>query len=423
MLKLSTFITILSLPLLLLFSGCLKDDCKQTYYWDVYTPVYQLVDSLRNAVQVAPPRAVKNPGKIYTLGPILLINELNEGIHIFNNQNPTNPVALSFLVIPGNVDMAYTNGALYADSYMDLLVFDFSTPMQPVLVDRKENVYNLYKINEGMVVVEYKNTEEKFQTDCRSNFRGGFLEQAGGDAKFYTISNASGSPNILSVPTATGTGGSMARFTITNNHLYVVDKSNLYAFDISQPLQPSNPSKTEISWDIETIYPFKDRLFIGSESGMYIYDITTPQQPKQISVFQHARACDPVVADDNTAYVTLRDGTQCRGFINQLDVIDITNLASPKLIKSYPMTHPMGLAIRDQYLFLCDDKDGLKIFDRTDPLRIDQSMIKKLTGFATFDVIAMPKDGHVFVVGKDGLYQFDASNPNDPVLLSVIPTL
>jgi hypothetical protein len=42
---------------------------------------------------------------------------------------------------------------------------------------------------------------------------------------------------------------------------------------------------------------------------MFIYDNSNPQAPVQLGVFQHARACDPVFASGDRAYVTLRDGT------------------------------------------------------------------------------------------------------------------
>ena len=41
-----------------------------------------------------------------------------------------------------------------------------------------------------------------------------------------------------SISIGEGTGGSMARFTIANNHLYTVDNSNLKVFDLSSADSP-----------------------------------------------------------------------------------------------------------------------------------------------------------------------------------------
>jgi hypothetical protein len=125
--------------------------------------------------------------------------------------------------------------------------------------------------------------------------------------------------------------------------------------------------------------------------------------------FTHALACDPVIADDTHAYVTLRSGTNCRATINQLDVIDINNLQSPFLIKSYALTNPHGLSKEGNLLFVCDGKDGLKIYDATTPSNL--KLIKQFAGFEAYDVIAW--NNNALVVTKTALLQFDYSNANN----------
>src|SRR5262245_61604276 len=78
---------------------------------------------------------------------------------------------------------------------------------------------------------------------------------------------------------STGAGGSTARFTIAGNYLYVVDNLSLKAFDISTNNSPVYKSKTDIGINIETIFPYQDKLFIGSSSTMYIYSLTDPAKP------------------------------------------------------------------------------------------------------------------------------------------------
>ena len=81
-----------------------------------------------------------------------------------------------------------------------------------------------------------------------------------------------------------GAGGSTARFTIAGNYLYVVDNLSLKAFDISTNNSPVYKSKTEIGINIETIFPYQDKLFIGSSSTMYIYSLTDPSKPSLLGV-------------------------------------------------------------------------------------------------------------------------------------------
>ncbi len=173
----------------------------------------------------------------------------------------------------------------------------------------------------------------------------------------------------------------------------------------------------KIGWGIETVYPFKDKLFIGSTSGMFIYDITNPAQPAKLGQFSHITSCDPVIADEKYAFVTLRNGNiRCSNASNQLDVLNIDNLANPFLLKTYPMTNPHGLSKDGNTLFICDGKDGLKVYDASNVNNLN--LYTHITGFDSYDVIAY--NTLAILVSKDGLRQYDYSNVKDIKLLSKI---
>ena len=104
----------------------------------------------------------------------------------------------------------------------------------------------------------------------------------------------------------------MARFSIVNNYLYTVNNSQLTSFNITTANNPVKTATQTVGWNIETIYPFSNKLFIGSMTGMFIYDISNPATPVAQGQFTHVRSCDPVIADGNYAYVTLRGGTAWR---------------------------------------------------------------------------------------------------------------
>jgi hypothetical protein len=176
--------------------------------------------------------------------------------------------------------------------------------------------------------------------------------------------------------------------------------------------------RSEVAWDIETIFPYKNSLFIGSASGMHIFDVTSPDEPVKLSTYTHVRSCDPVVVDDQYAYVTLRSGTTCAGNVNQLEVIDITDLREPQLVATYPMTNPHGLGIDEKTLFICDGIDGLKAFDAADVTKIDQHLLAHYKNIDAKDVI--PYDNVLIMIGEDGLFQYDYSDPKEIKLLSTI---
>ncbi|SOD96580.1 LVIVD repeat-containing protein [Spirosoma fluviale] len=411
------------LPLLSL-TGC-TDTCKETRTFRRYSPVTFTAAQLRQGVQTEPAQALVNPGKIYTKDQFLFINELKEGIHIIDNRNPSDPKPVAFLRIPGNGDIAIRNNILYADSYMDLVTFDISNPAAIQVVKRIPNVFPNGSFEGGwwsfdptsQMLYDQKVSyvTETTETNCEdnvtpTNFWGGVFFSAQSSTTFNDKSGGA---------TTNGVAGSMARFALYDNYLYTVNQSAMQLFDIKNPADPQLGNKVQLGWGIETIFPYKDKLFIGSQSGMHIYDNANPEKPSLLSVFQHARVCDPVVVHENLAYVTLRSGNQCGGFTNQLDVVDVTNLTSPKLLKSYPMRNPHGLGISFPNLFICEGAYGLKSFDVRDALNIDRNLLQHLEGINAFDVIPLEKS--LLMIGKDGFYQFDISNPRQLRQISRIP--
>ena len=211
-----------------------------------------------------------------------------------------------------------------------------------------------------------------------------------------------------------GVGGSMASFTIMNNNIYVLDHRVLKYASLSN--ERDLPDFEEISlWrNAETLFPHGDNLFIGTTTGMLIYDVASDGSPTYLSAFDHWTGCDPVVVSDNKAYVTLSSG--CGLNRNELHVVDVTDLSNPFLIKSYDFEHPLGLGVDDKTLFLCDDYDGLKVFDVTDPEAIKDNMIHHYNSINAYDVI--PWNNLLMMIGDDGLYQYDYSDPQNMTQLS-----
>jgi hypothetical protein len=205
---------------------------------------------------------------------------------------------------------------------------------------------------------------------------------------------------------------------VSGDHIYMLDGSDLAVADISSEKNPKATTRSYLAWDIETIFPYKQSLFIGSASGMHIMDISSPEAPVKLSTYEHVRSCDPVVVDENYAYVTLRSGTTCQGFTNQLEVIDVKNLRAPQLLKTYPMTNPHGLGIDNTTLFICDGNDGLKAFNASDIYAIDKNLLVHYKNINARDVI--PYNNTLIMIGENGLFQYDYSNPQDIKLLSTI---
>ena len=409
---------------LFLLQSCTQDECNRSQTYIRFDPVYLKVDEIRKDIQIQAARSLKNPGKLYYYNQYILINEVREGLHIIDNKNPESPKNVAFVKIPGNIDMAVKDNVLFADNYIDLLAIDIQNPEKPRLISRTEDVFNAISQNEDLgYLVYYERTSITEEVMC-SDPRFGQDWWRFEDQVFVADGLETSSPTAANsgLPASTkGIGGSLAQFTLYDHYLYVVDEWELKVFDVADCNNPDLANRVNVGWGIETIYPYEDKLFIGANDGMYIFDNSVPLAPRFLSKFEHARACDPVVVDGDIAYVTLREGTTCEGFDNQLDVVDVSTLTRPKLLKTYPMTHPHGLAIKDKILYLCDGDAGLKSFDVTDWKTIDENQLAHVKGFSTYDAIALPGTEVLLVIGKDGLYQFKTGNPKELKEISVIP--
>ncbi|SDS25152.1 hypothetical protein [Gramella sp. MAR_2010_147] len=390
---------LLNFPLLLVFLVFIScDEEENSNLSNVAVPVTQSIADFRASIKVQAPKTIKESGKIYAWNDYIFINDKNEGVHIIDNTDPFNPQNIKFLKIPRNMDIAIKDEKLYADNGMDLVVFDISNINKISEVGRVQDVFPNYYATapEGVNYVDFESFDPSKEVIVGYVIETRRIEHAEtrGDGPFFE-SAADGGGN-------SGTGGSMARFSLNDDHLYVADESSLSTFDISTPSSPDLLKNEYVGWQVETIFNYENHLYLGSSTGMYIYTIEDPANPQQKSFLQHVRGCDPVVVKDNYAYVTIRGGNACGQNMNQLDVVDVSDKSNPKLVNSYEMTNPYGLGVKDNWLFVCDGNAGLKIFgiEETPNLKY----IDQFSNINTYDVI--PLDERLLMVGDNILYQY-----------------
>lgn len=421
------FLTVL-LGISVLLEGC-SDKCEVTNEYVYYEPVYTTVAQIRAGISLTDPQPIKGVGRIYYNDGYMFVNEPGEGIHILDNHNPSQPIPMKFLKIPGNYDMAIKGKTLYADSYVDLVALDITNVNSVSEKGRLEGIFKNYQ-SMGMqtdinccVITEWKENKniQVTQSECKQVYQpwGGVYYGQGIALQATDAMNFSSKAAIApGSGSGSGVGGSLARFTLSGDHLYMLDGGDLQTVDVSSSFSPIAKTRTYIAWDIETIFPHKDNLFIGSTTGMHIYNISQPESPERVGTYQHVVSCDPVVVDDEYAYVTLRSGTSCQGTTNQLEVIDISTLSNPQLVAAYQMTNPHGLGVDGETLFVCDGSDGLKAFDVTDVHKVSDNLLAHYQNIDAYDVI--PYNDVLMMIGADGIFQYDYSDPKNIKLLSQI---
>lgn len=406
---------LIAMPFLLL--SCMKDTVQESYSF--YKPVYQTKEAVKNGIKNLPAADIQQPGKIVLKGNYLFLNDIDRGIHIIDISDPAKPQKLSFIDIPGSMDLAVNGNYLYVDCYTDLVTLDISDP-QNVSVKQFINgvfphrYYGNFLADTTQVIRKWVKVDTSF-TKAYTGRAGQriFFERSG---MFFSPSSSFLASSI-SGTAAIGIAGSTARFGLQQNRMYTVSHDDLKVFNVTKPDAPVYTNKVDlVQGNIETIFPYKNNLFIGAQGGMFIYSASNPDQPSLLGQFTHVRSCDPVVADDTHAYVTLSGGTMCGGFSNQLDVVDIKNLLTPQLLKTYSLKSPKGLSKDGNTLLICDGTDGLKLFDVSDPINVTH--IKTLSGFEPHDVIAI--QGYAIAVASDGIYTVDYRQPANAGIIGKI---
>ncbi len=419
--RLSLFV--LSSFFILTIFSC-ADKCEELREFVRYEPVYIDQAEYERAVSLEAPQEVVNAGVIASYGNFLFINEYNEGIHIINNSDPENPINEGFISINNNKHFAIKDGRLLANRYHDLVAVDIRDANNIREINRVENVFpDESEITDQGIISHYNRTTQMETRPCEDPFRGDWWMVD--DIVMMDASVFSG--NIMSnvevgllqsVGTiGTSTSSSTARFTIAKNHLYVLNSFTLEVFDLANPENPVRSNSVNVGGGVETLFPLNDYLFIGAQQGMSIYDLSNPNTPVYLSSFDHAFACDPVVANESNAYVTLRSGTPCQGFTNQLDVVNIEQIQSPFLVSSHNLTNPRGLTLVGQHLLVCDGDAGIAIFNIENEQNVN--IVGNYRDGQANDIL--PISSKVVVVsGEAGIYQLDISDISSPKLLSFV---
>lgn len=418
----------LTLVFLIAFASGCTDKIYETF--NANSPVYMSYDELRSAVKMTAAREMNNPGKIYFKDQYIFINEKMKGVHVYDVTDPANPQNKGFIEIPGNIDIAIKDNILYADSYIDLVSIDVASFSSIKEVGRVKKIfpYTLPKYNEKLPLAKLDETkgvvigweEKSVRQELEQRYYPIYYgyESMTMDKTYNAIGGFSGASGVGG--STYGVGGSMARFGLYKNLLYIVNQNNLLTFKLNSSSDVTLLNTSYVSWNVETIFITDNHLFLGTQNGLIVESLEVPEKPSVKGSFTHVTACDPVVIRGDLAFVTLKGGTTCRGTVNQLDVIRMSDSYSKfTLLKSYPMFGPQGLGIDDDLLFICDGDAGLKIYNAADPLAINQIAI--FPSINAYDVI--PLNNYLFMIGDKGFMLYDYSNIQNIKQIGFIPVV
>lgn len=395
---------------------------ENTEKYSVNEPIFMDATEFRSSIAITQDvHPITSYGKISFYKGYLFVSEPQKGIHIINNTDAKNPQVVGYIELLGNADIAIKDDILYADSYIDLVWFDISTPATPLFVGRLENVFEQalppledpsFGIDGSMVwdrpsdqvIVGWTIATRTIKTS-NSIFSG-----------FPWWSSSDPTP-IMAEKGSTGINGSMSRFSLHDDYLYSVINNNMSIINVSGTTPVKAVDNLYIGWNVETIFYYKNNMFMGTPTGLLIYSVENPTQPLFKSSIQHVLGCDPVVVENDIAYVTIHSGNLCGQNNNELIAIDVKDVENPKQVVSYTMTKPKGLGIDNGTLFICDD--GLKIYKADNPQTIMANKLAHYTNIDGYDVI--PFENTLMMIASDGIYQYDYSDLNNIHQISFLP--
>ena len=401
--KSSLFIT---LCFALLFISCNKDrgSVAMTYY--KCQAIYGDVETLRNTPLISSSKMVVNPGKIYVGEDFILIGEEHEGIHVFDNSNPSNPVNVLFLEIPFSKEFFIEDNVIYAESHYDFLKIDVSNVYSPSILFRYENTFGsplLNNFGEQLLGFDFELVTETLKLNSPEvdalnesfNLYYDYSEQLIPLSKVPSSFAGNSAQDI----------GTLNKIAIYDKFIYMVGGSKLLYFEDNQSTFV-NVQELALIDGLETIYLEDENLFIGSENSMTIVNVSNPSAPIYVSEYVHTVSCDPVYPFKDVAYLTLRSSDDgCNGTINSLDVIDINNINNPTPLTSIPMTSPYGLRIVNNFLFVGEGENGLTVFDANSPENL--VYVNNYENIHAFDVMMHPTiSDRLLTTNHSGLQQY-----------------
>ncbi|WP_396596675.1 hypothetical protein [Dokdonia sp. R86516] len=110
-------------------------------------------------------RTIVNSGKIYVLNGLLFVNEKNKGFHIFDNENPSSPIALAYIKAPGATDLAIKNNVYYINQAVDLIAVTYDKQTANLQVTKRiREVFPskispdgfIHDIPNGEIIIDYE---------------------------------------------------------------------------------------------------------------------------------------------------------------------------------------------------------------------------------------------------------------------------
>lgn len=128
-----------------------------------YTPLFMTRAQLESSVKSITSQKLLEPGKMLVYQNYIFLVEKYQGVHVIDNSNPAVPTKVSFIRVPGCIDIASKDNFLFVDNAVDLVTLNISNVTQITVVSRQRDAFpELYPPDLGYLPYIYRvsNREE-----------------------------------------------------------------------------------------------------------------------------------------------------------------------------------------------------------------------------------------------------------------------
>ncbi|MCB4790861.1 MAG: fibronectin type III domain-containing protein [Elusimicrobia bacterium] len=283
---------------------------------------------------------------IFISSPYAFLAAGNHGLSVLDITDPANPVIAGNYTISSNANSVHVSGNYVYVAYGYYGIEAYDITTLPTTSMSTFGNYATYGNANGVTV----SGNYAYLSDSSSS----------NDLSIFDISDPS-SLNGSSPKTYSASGSAQA-IAVSGNYAYLAFDSNQGFRILNISNHSANPvlvSQTTITGACKSISVSGNYLYIGGSFGLKIYDITNPASPILVKTYTTS-ACDKIYVYGN--YIYLAETS------NGIEILDISNPALPTLVKSFTPTGGTGSYVhsiyaKGKYVYCGLSGGDLNIFD------------------------------------------------------------
>lgn len=325
--------------------------------------------------------------EIIVRGSYAYLANTTEGLKIVDVSNPTYPFEISSLNLQCNLHNIFiSDNYLYAICYPGFKIIDISNPYNPIEVGYFPN----YNISDIFVEGNY------------AYIVGGF-----GGFKIIDVSNPN---NPIEVRQFSLEGFSFNKVLSQNPYFYFYTSIGyIYLVEVLNLDNIIILDKYRYPSSIYDIFLSNNNLFVSTfDKDFIIFDLGTPPSFSKANFFKVNGYYGEIFYELPYIYLS------CPNDLKILEYLSSNNLESLSYYQTLGNIYDM--AIKSNFAFLASDKDGIYVYDISNPLNLNQISFLNLE--KSFIKIEEYND-FLFVSDFSSLYIIDIRNLQEPLISSI----